>query len=51
MLLDSAFYHSDVKPVMAAWSCLWLRAHFIGPCAVEDALVVEYIQGVRIFAL
>ena len=46
VLLDSAFYHSDLKPVMAAWSCLWLRAHFIGPCVVEDALVVEYIQGV-----
>ena len=47
VLLDSNFYHDEMKPVMAKWALIWLRAHFIGPCDVEDQLLLEYVQGVR----
>ena len=46
VLLDSDFYHSDMKPVMAKWSYLWLCSHFIGKCDVHENEILEYISGV-----
>jgi len=46
VLMDTAYYNVKVKPVMARWAMVWLRAHFIGRCSVQLEILIEYLCGV-----
>jgi Ca2+-binding EF-hand superfamily protein len=45
VLLDNDFYHKEMKLVMAKWSYLWLTNHFIGPCDMNEKLIIQYIMN------
>jgi hypothetical protein len=46
VLMDTAYYNVKVKPVMARWAMVWLRAQFIGRCNVPLETLLEYLCGV-----
>lgn len=50
VLLDTKFYHKEIKPHVAKWALGWLQHHFVGRCKlVNDAKGIEvllsYLQG------
>jgi len=40
ILLNSAFYHRTLKPILAAWSLLWLKAKGVS-AAIPDAIMLR----------
>lgn len=43
VLLDSAFYHAQLKPLLAAWLLLWLRTNQHVAPELSDADLTEYL--------
>eukprot|EP01104_Vermistella_antarctica_P011016 TRINITY_DN300_c2_g7_i1.p1 TRINITY_DN300_c2_g7~~TRINITY_DN300_c2_g7_i1.p1 ORF type:complete len:1708 (+),score=390.70 TRINITY_DN300_c2_g7_i1:360-5126(+) len=48
VLLDTAFYHSTLKPVFAEWALEWMMPRLIGHVDATAATMLKYLMGVDV---
>ena len=44
VLLDVAWYHEALRPLLAKWALLWLHRHFVGAVRCGNAVLLEYLE-------
>jgi hypothetical protein len=47
VLLDTQYYQSHIRPVMAKWVLLWLYKNFVGNVNVSKEVLLAYLQGMQ----